>query len=159
MKESYLIPEFRETVHQRFPEKEAELNAAFEKRIAELRADTAGASKEKRQHLENQILPGIAIYETLQTVMPKEEALQTVHGYVEKRAWRLKGIIQKLMRIPGFYKKSPRHFRKAPAEALWHGDGLLRRDAEAGGEEIRQVPQYKIRAGGYHAARLPRREL
>ena len=36
MKESYLIPEFRETVHQRFPEKEAELNAAFEKRIAEL---------------------------------------------------------------------------------------------------------------------------
>ena len=43
MKESYLIPEFRETVHRRFPEKEAELNAAFEKRIAELRADTAGA--------------------------------------------------------------------------------------------------------------------
>ena len=43
MKESYLIPEFRETVRRRFPEKEAELNAAFEKRIAELRADTAGA--------------------------------------------------------------------------------------------------------------------
>ena len=63
MKESYLIPEFRETVHQRFPEKEAELTAAFEKRIAELRAESAGASKEKRQHLENQILPGIAIYE------------------------------------------------------------------------------------------------
>ena len=28
MKESYLIPEFRETVHRRFPEREAELNAA-----------------------------------------------------------------------------------------------------------------------------------
>ena len=112
MKESYLIPEFRETVHRRFPEREAELNAAFEKRIAELRADTAGASKEKRQHLENQILPGIAIYETLQTVMPKEEALQTVHGYVEKRAWRLKGIILKLMRIPGLYKKVPGIFAK-----------------------------------------------
>ena len=26
-------------------------------------------------------------------------------------------------------------------------------------EKIRQVPQYKIRAGGYHAARLSRREL
>ena len=36
MKASYLIPEFRETVHRRFPE--AELNAAFEKRIAGLRA-------------------------------------------------------------------------------------------------------------------------
>lgn len=34
MKASYLIPEFRETVHRRFPEREAELNAAFEKRIA-----------------------------------------------------------------------------------------------------------------------------
>ena len=43
MKESYLIPELRETVHRRFPEKEAELNAAFEKRIAELRAESAGA--------------------------------------------------------------------------------------------------------------------
>lgn len=42
MKASYLIPEFRETVHRRFPEREAELNAAFEKRIAGLRADTAG---------------------------------------------------------------------------------------------------------------------
>ncbi|GEM_PF-3222408 len=38
MKASYLIPEFRETVHRRFPEREAELNAAFEKRIAGLRA-------------------------------------------------------------------------------------------------------------------------
>ena len=105
MKASYLIPEFRETVHRRFPEREAELNAAFEKRIAGLRADTAGASKEKRQHLENQILPGIAIYETLQTVMPKEEALQTVHGYVEKRAWRLKGILLKLCAYRAFTKK------------------------------------------------------
>ena len=127
MKESYLIPEFRETVHRRFPEREAELNAAFEKRIAELRTESAGASKEKRQHLENQILPGIAIYETLQTAMPKEEALQTVHGYVEKRAWRLKGILLKLMRIPGFYQKSAGHFRKADAEALRRGGGLCRR--------------------------------
>ena len=44
--------------------------------------------------------------------MPKEEALQTVHGYVEKRAWRLKGILLKLMRIPGFYKKVPGIFAK-----------------------------------------------
>ena len=127
MKESYLIPEFRETVHQRFPEREAELNAAFEKRIAELRAESAGASKEKRQHLENQILPGIAIYETLQTAMPKEEALQTVHGYVEKRAWRLKAIIKKLMRIPGFYKKSPAFSQSRRRSSLARRRALPRR--------------------------------
>ena len=59
------------------------------------------------QHLESQIMPGIAAYETLQTVMPKEEALQTVHGYVEERAYRLKKIFLRLMRIPGLYKKVP----------------------------------------------------
>ena len=64
----------------------AALNAAFDARLQALRADNAAAGKEKQFHLENQILPGIAAYETLQTVMPKEEALQTVHGYVEQRA-------------------------------------------------------------------------
>ena len=59
------------------------------------------------RHLESQIMPGIAAYETLQTVMPKEEALRTVHGYVEERAYRLKKIFLRLMRIPGLYKKVP----------------------------------------------------
>lgn len=59
------------------------------------------------QHLESQIMPGIAAYKTLQTVMPKEEALRTVHDYVEERAYRLKKIFLRLMRIPGLYKKVP----------------------------------------------------
>ena len=112
MKESYLIPAFRETVHSRFPAREAEINAAFEKRMAQLRAENSGASKEKQRHLESQILPGIAAYETLQSVMPKEEALETVHAYVERKAWRLKKIFLKLMRIPGLYKKVPEIFAK-----------------------------------------------
>ncbi len=37
-------------------------------------------------HLERQILPGIAAYEVLQTVMEKSDALNTVHGYVETNA-------------------------------------------------------------------------
>ena len=35
-------------------------------------------TNEKLRHPEGQILPGIAIYETLQTVMPKNKALQTL---------------------------------------------------------------------------------
>ena len=66
----------------------------------------------KRRHLESQILPGIAAYEMLQTVMPKDEALRTVHGYVEKRAWKLKKMILRLMRIPGLYRKAPGIFAK-----------------------------------------------
>ena len=107
MKESYLTKAFRETAHERFPEREAELNSAFEKRLGELRSEHAGASRQRMRHLESQIMPGIAAYETLQTVMPKEEALRTVHGYVEERAYRLKKIFLRLMRIPGLYKKGP----------------------------------------------------
>ena len=107
MKESYLTKAFRETARERFPEREAMLNSAFKKRLGELRSEHAGASRQRMRHLESQIMPGIAAYETLQTVMPKEEALRTVHGYVEERAYRLKKIFLRLMRIPGLYKKVP----------------------------------------------------
>ena len=107
MKESYLAKAFRKTACEGFPEQEAVLNSAFEKRLGELRSEHAGASRQRMRHLESQIMPGIAAYETLQTVMPKEEALRTVHGYVEERAYRLKKIFLRLMRIPGLYKKVP----------------------------------------------------
>ena len=86
MKETYLSRDFRETVALRFPAQAKELNTAFDMRLSALLAENAGASKEKQYHLKRQILPGIAAYETLQRVMPKEEALQTVHGYVERLA-------------------------------------------------------------------------
>lgn len=112
MKESYLAKAFRKTAHERFPEQEAVLNFAFEKRLGELRSEHEGASRQRMQHLESQIMPGIAAYETLQTVMPKEDALRTVHGYVEERAYRLKKTFLRLMRIPGLYKKVPGIFAK-----------------------------------------------
>ena len=46
-------------------------------------------------------------YETLQTVMPKDEALDTVHEYVAARARKMRKILLVLMRIPGLYKKVP----------------------------------------------------
>ena len=112
MRESYLAREFRETAAQRFPSQAGRLNAAFDARLAALRQENAGASKEKQRHLKNQILPGIAAYETLQTVMTKEDALETVHGYVERRARRLKKAFLRLMRLPGLYKKVPGIFAK-----------------------------------------------
>ena len=86
MKESYITKDFRKTAAERFPERASVLNAAFDRRLEALRAENAGATKQKQRHLESQILPGIAAYETLQQVMPKNEALQTIHGYVEQRA-------------------------------------------------------------------------
>ena len=34
------------------------------------------------------------------------------HDYVERRAWKLKAMIQKLMRLPGFYRLVPDIFAK-----------------------------------------------
>ena len=84
MKGTYLSRDFRETAAQCFPSQAKELNAFFDTRLNVLLAENADASKEKQYHLQRQILPGIAAYETLQRVMPKEEALQIVHGYVER---------------------------------------------------------------------------
>ena len=71
MKESYLAVGFRKTVEQRFAAQADALKAAYEKRLQELRAENAGATKEKQRHLESQILQGIAVY----SVMPKEGTL------------------------------------------------------------------------------------
>ena len=124
MKESYLTKACRKTVRERFPEREAVLNSVFEKRLSELRSEHAGASKERLRHLESQIMPGIAIYETLQTVMPKDEALNAVHGYVEERAYRLKKTFLRLMRIPGLYKKVPGIFAKQTPKFFGNSAGF-----------------------------------
>ena len=107
MKVSYIAKDFQRTAAQRFPQQAEKLNAAFEARLNELRAENKDACKEKQLHLESQILPGIAAYETLQTVMPKAEALQTIHGYVAERAHRLRKYIDALMHIPGLYRRVP----------------------------------------------------
>lgn len=104
---NYLIAAFQKTVKERFPEQAAELNAALEQRMEALRRENAGASKELRLHLESQILPGIAVYETLQRVLPKEQARQAVHDFVEERAWKIKKAFLVLMRLPGLYRKVP----------------------------------------------------
>lgn len=104
MKKSYLTTAFQKTA-KNYPAQTETLNVAFDARLSQLRRENADASTEKQRHLESQILPGIAAYETLQTVMPREQALQTVHDYVERRAWRLKKVFVGLLHIPGLYRK------------------------------------------------------
>ena len=130
---NYLVSAFDATLSQRFPAQAEALKAAFEARLAQLRAENAGASKEKQRHLEGQILPGIAAYEVLQTVLSKEEALQTVHGYVEARAWKLKRIFLKLMRIPGLYRKVPGIFCKQTPKLFGETAGFAARELQTGG--------------------------
>ena len=145
MKPSYITVNFQQTAAQRFPAQADTLNAAFAARLQELRAENAGASKEKQRHLENQILPGIAAYETLQKVMSPEEALATVHGYVEQRTW--KGLHSVLCLRWGVGARSP---AKADSERRASADGfaakMKRTKAETG--FTNPVPRFRRRKDG-----------
>lgn len=58
MKKNYLVAAFEETLARDFPAQARALKLAFETRLAHLRRENAGASREKQRHLEGQILPG-----------------------------------------------------------------------------------------------------
>ena len=133
MKESYISTEFRETVKSRFPDRAQALTDAFHRRLEQLRAENAGESKEKLRHLESQIMPGVAAYETLQSVMPKEEAFKTVHGYVEKKAWRMRRAILKLMRLPGLWRLVPALFAKGTRKIFGETAGFAARELKTTG--------------------------
>ena len=122
-KETYLSRDFRDTAAQRFPAQAKQLNAAFDMRLNALLAENADASKEKQYHLKRQILPDIAAYETLQRVMPKEEALQTVHGYVERLARTSHKQLAALLQYRGFTALFPA-FLSSP-----HGASSVQRRA------------------------------
>ena len=126
MKKSYLTTAFQKTARE-FPDKAETLNVTFDARLSQLRRENAGTSPEKQRHLESQILPGIAAYETLQMVMPKEQALQAVHSYVERRAWRLKKIFVRLLHIPGLYRKVPAIFAEQTPKLFGTDDNLCGR--------------------------------
>ena len=131
-KETYLSRDFRETAAQRFPAQAKQLNAAFDARLNALLAENAGASKEKQYHLKRQILPGIAAYETLQRVMPKEEALQTVHGYVERLARTSHKQLAALLHIPGFYRLVPGVFVKSTRSVFGPAAGFDPKELQTG---------------------------
>ena len=132
MKETYLSRDFRETVAQCFPSQAKELNAFFDARLNVLLAENADASKEKRYHLKRQILPGIAAYETLQRVMPKEEALQIVHGYVERLARTSHKQLATLLLIPGLYRLVPSVFVKSTRSVFGPAAGFDPKELQVG---------------------------
>ena len=133
MKKNYLVTAFQKTAAQRFPEQAEALNWALEKRLAELREENAGATPEEKFHLESQILPGIAAYQVLQTVLPREEALATLHGYVEERAWKLRKGILGLMRIPGLWRRVPGLFARGTRKFFGSAAGFAARELEVTG--------------------------
>ena len=98
----------------------------------DFRETAADASKEKQYHLKRQILPGISAYETLQRVMPKEEALQTVHGYVERLARTSHKQLAALLHIPGLYRLVPSVFVKSTRSVFGPAAGFDPKELQTG---------------------------
>ena len=133
MKRNYLVAAFEKTAAERFPERAESLRWALEKRMAELWEENAGASPEEKFHLESQIIPGIAAYEILQTVLPREEALALLHGYVEQRAWKLRRGILGLLCIPGLWRRVPGLFARGTRKFFGSAAGFAARELEVTG--------------------------
>ena len=133
MKENYIISAFRETVKRDFAGRAQVLNEAFDGRLQSLRQENADATKEKQHHLEGQILPGIAAYETLQTVLAKEQALQTVHGYVEQHAQNFRRTLTKLLRLPGLYRLVPGIFASMTKKHFGQSAGFAAKEYQTSG--------------------------
>ena len=151
MMENYLVKDFRRTAAQRFPAQAEQLNATFDARLRTLWEENAGASREKKEHLRRQILPGIAAYETLQTVMPKDEALRTVHGYVEQLAVRAHRSLAAALRVPGLYRLVPGIFVRSTRTAFGPAAGFaateLRTDSTTWRIDMTRCP-YHDTCGG-----------
>ena len=105
MKQSYLTLAFEKTVTQDFPERAEALKAAYHARLNALRAENADASLEKQRHLESQILPGIAAYE----------------------------VLQSLMRIPGLYRRVPALFAKGTRKLFGESAGFAAKELQVSG--------------------------
>lgn len=129
----YIASGFKATVRERFAHDADRLSAEFDKRLAELLRENADASEEKMLHLKSQILPGIAAYEALQTVMPRDEALEVIHGYTERHALKAREIYDKLMRVPGLYRAVPWMFAKLSAKLFGERAGFTAKEHQITG--------------------------
>ena len=133
--------------------------AAAEAVLKPLGGNCAVLPKEKQYHLKRQILPGIAAYETLQRVMSKEEALQTVHGYVERLARTSHKQLAALLHIPGLYRLVPGVFVKSTRSVFGPAAGFDSKELQVGNGIWRVDIGSYIRTVYHMVSHTPKRQI
>ena len=61
-------------------------------KLAKMMAENSNASRKKMLHLKGQILPAIAVFKTLCSVMSEDEAFDVVRGYIFNNAKRARKL-------------------------------------------------------------------
>lgn len=123
-KQSYIETGFIEICKTRYPDRYETLTSDMNTRLAELRKETENESKAMKFHLESQILPGIAAYETLSAVMGKEQALAEIHRIVEIHSLKMKKTVSKAAGFAGMYKRFPKIFLKITQKTFGRDAGF-----------------------------------
>lgn len=123
-KQSYIEKGFIEVCKSRYSEQSEKLITDMNKRLGTLRKETENESKAMKFHLESQILPGIAAYETLSAVMGKEQALAEIHRIVEIHSLKMKKVVSKTARFAGMYKRIPKIFLKVTQKTFGRDAGF-----------------------------------
>lgn len=123
-KQSYIETGFIEISKTRYPDRYETLISDMNTRLAQLRKETENESKSMKFHLESQILPGIAAYETLSAVMGKEQALAEIHRIVEIHSLKMKKTVSKAAGFAGMYKRFPKIFLKITQKTFGRDAGF-----------------------------------
>ena len=123
-KQSYIETGFIEICKKRYPNRSEKLISDMKNRLSTLRKETENESKAMRFHLESQILPGIAAYETLSAVMGKQQALAEIHRIVEIHSLKMKKAVSKAASFAGMYKRIPKIFLKVTQKTFGHDAGF-----------------------------------
>ena len=117
-KQSYIEKGFNEICISRYSGQSEKLISVMHNRLAVLEKETENESKAMKFHLESQILPGIAAYETLSAVMDKDRALIEIHSLKMKKA------VSKAARFAGMYKHIPKIFLKVTQKIFGRDAGF-----------------------------------
>lgn len=129
-KKSYIEKDFEETAKSLG---KPELVSSMKKLLADLLSENADATKKEMFHLKAQILPGIAAYKTLCSVMDKDAAYKTVYGYVKRNAEKSRKSFERFLKIPLAYKLIPWMFTKGTKVAFNEEAGFARREIKTSG--------------------------
>lgn len=104
-KKSYIERDFEKMFSNNSATKD--LILIMQDKLKKMITENSNETKKKMVHLKGQILPAIAVFKTLSSVMSEDEAFNVIQGYIFNNAKQKRKIYDKLMKIPGSYRLMP----------------------------------------------------
>lgn len=102
---------WRQKLIRKFGREQAEiLMVAANARFEELCAENRGDNKALVKHTHPRIFPVIALYESLQAVLPKEAACELAQAMFLEKVEDYAGKLRLMLKIPGLYRIYPKLF-------------------------------------------------